>query len=525
MHLSLFGCLQLVFGRPLIVMDEEDKDMDNGVGAQGRGDSDVGRRGLVRTSSGAAILNSSGGPERGVAETLNYSRVNALRATVMKHSESVYKLLLSSKETLERRSTIEAVFRACRDAFLEVSAVLIDILEVRSNACVSAEDIKNAVAEALQGSEGDVRAGGAEKEKGESKFPSVVQPSFASYASVAGSSRTEGGVAGGRMGGLPGTTGIMIVPDNEHLDKYATSQATKDVLCKVFKPSDCGLKVNRVSLAGGRGVRIEAYSPDIGRIKAHLGLVKAGLKVEENPKVNPRIIIHGVPTSMTAEDIRNELIAQNLEQGTDKDLKVIYIYPAKKNGRYTSCVLEVAPAIRNILLRSGRVFLRYAACNIADYIRILQCYKCLQFGHIAANCKSGPACSRCSGDHEMRDCTRKNEPPVCRNCKQIRTYDLDHEATDSKKCAIIGRKIRDRMLNINYDSRTTFSDGLRICHVNCQSLLAHWDEFQLYFVRAGYNVICMSETWLRPEITDAMIALPGYTLCMSLTLSCSFSPQ
>lgn len=55
-------------------------------------------------------------------------------------------------------------------------------------------------------------------------------------------------------------------------------------------------------------------------------------------------------------------------------------------------------------------------------------------------------------------------------------------------------------------------EDLSICHVNCQSLYAHIDEFRLFFGKKKYDIICMSETWLRPGITDAMVRLPGYCL-------------
>lgn len=55
-------------------------------------------------------------------------------------------------------------------------------------------------------------------------------------------------------------------------------------------------------------------------------------------------------------------------------------------------------------------------------------------------------------------------------------------------------------------------ENLHVCHVNTQSLVAHWDEFCLYFQRRYYHIICLSETWLRPEIPDGMINLPGYTI-------------
>lgn len=55
-------------------------------------------------------------------------------------------------------------------------------------------------------------------------------------------------------------------------------------------------------------------------------------------------------------------------------------------------------------------------------------------------------------------------------------------------------------------------EDLKICHVNCQSLFAHLDEFRHFFGNADYHVICISETWLRPGITDDMVRLPGYML-------------
>lgn len=53
---------------------------------------------------------------------------------------------------------------------------------------------------------------------------------------------------------------------------------------------------------------------------------------------------------------------------------------------------------------------------------------------------------------------------------------------------------------------------LRVCHVNCQSLFAHIDVFRNFFGMMDCHIICLSETWLRPGITDAMVRLPGYSL-------------
>lgn len=104
--------------------------MENGAGAGGQKGSGVGTRGLTRQSNSASNLN-TGISERSF-EVLNASRVNALRATVDRHSDTVSKLLLASKESLEKKAIIEAAFRACRDAFMEVSTVLVNLLDERS---------------------------------------------------------------------------------------------------------------------------------------------------------------------------------------------------------------------------------------------------------------------------------------------------------------------------------------------------------------------------------------------------------
>lgn len=56
------------------------------------------------------------------------------------------------------------------------------------------------------------------------------------------------------------------------------------------------------------------------------------------------------------------------------------------------------------------------------------------------------------------------------------------------------------------------AEHLKICHVNSQSLYAHIDEFRHYFLVEKYHIICLSETWLKPEIPDEMVSLQDYSL-------------
>ncbi|KAL6416763.1 hypothetical protein ACFW04_014840 [Cataglyphis niger] len=267
---------------------------------------------------------------------MNSSRVNALKTTVNRHTEAVSRLLLSSKEMLEKRENYQIGFSVRR-----------------SEICVS-------------------------------RGPTVE---------------------------MSDTISFLVVPSENKRDKYVSSQVTKDTMCRVLKPTDCDLKVRRISYARDNDVRIEAFSPDIEKIKAHPGLAEAELTVRENIKLNPWLIIHGV----------------------------IYIFTPKKDRRIISCILEVTPAVRRTLLGCGRIYLRYS------------CYRCLSFNHIAKDCKGKPSCEHCA--HEMKDCRNRDQPSKCLNCERhhVSHGDLAHSAMDAAKCSVLGRRVKDKIANTSYE--------------------------------------------------------------------------
>lgn len=244
------------------------------------------------------------------------------------------------------------------------------------------------------------------------------------------------------------------MPDEERSEHLTSSAATREALSKVFKPSDCALKINKISSARGNAIKIEALAPDLAKVRAHRGLIGAGLKVVENTKFNPRLIVHGVPVIMSHDEIREELIAQNLQGQDTTELRVIYKFPMKNNNsKYTSCVIEVAPAIRGFLMRQGCIYLRYSVCRFADHVWVMQCFRCQAADHLAANCKSPPRCRHCAGEHETRDCSGRDRRPKCINCMRGNESDstkLAHSAADALKCPFLCKKIKDKISNINY---------------------------------------------------------------------------
>lgn len=54
--------------------------------------------------------------------------------------------------------------------------------------------------------------------------------------------------------------------------------------------------------------------------------------------------------------------------------------------------------------------------------------------------------------------------------------------------------------------------GLKICHINAQSLLRKMDEFSSVFANSNVDIICISESWFLPSMQDSLVSLPGYKL-------------
>lgn len=56
------------------------------------------------------------------------------------------------------------------------------------------------------------------------------------------------------------------------------------------------------------------------------------------------------------------------------------------------------------------------------------------------------------------------------------------------------------------------SAGLKVCHFNAQSLFPKIDEFKDVFSSNSVDVVCISETWLQPHVTDQLISLSNFKI-------------
>lgn len=99
---------------------------------------------------------------------------------------------------------------------------------------------------------------------------------------------------------------------------------------------------------------------------------------------------------------------------------------------------EIVPTTSIIVTFRGQilpsnVIIEKLVYNVEQYIpRVVQCLKCLRYGHISTQCRSKERCKKCGEEHGLEECNM-NEP-VCILCKG------NHLATEKSKCLEFDRQ-------------------------------------------------------------------------------------
>lgn len=96
-------------------------------------------------------------------------------------------------------------------------------------------------------------------------------------------------------------------------------------------------------------------------------------------------------------------------------------------GSTQTATISLNAHLANKLLDAGKIKIGWVVCRIRQKITPKKCFKCLDFGHIAVNCKSSNDFSKCcikcgEAGHKIQNCTKAPKCLLCTNGKQIANH-------------------------------------------------------------------------------------------------------
>lgn len=216
---------------------------------------------------------------------------------------------------------------------------------------------------------------------------------------------------------------ILIEPKNGDKD----SESTSDIVKKTLNPAIDNLSVECLRKVKNGGVIVKCDNrDDIKKIETTLA-TKTDLQGREIKKGRPRMMIQNIDADIQDEDIlgmiyeRNNYIRERFETGEDfkKTCTIRTTFRDKKHSENKSAIVEVEPKTRNVLLEA-KLKLGWQTINTRDYVSVLQCFRCYEIGHRAADCKKRAVCGFCAETgHEAKQCKAKIK--CCALCKANNT--------------------------------------------------------------------------------------------------------
>ena len=246
---------------------------------------------------------------------------------------------------------------------------------------------------------------------------------------------TYASAAAGRHYVPPPPLHSLIVSSDDGND---TSSNVVDKIRTAVDARQTGIRVDKVRKAKDQKVVIGCRTRgELEAVKRRLGGATAGLKIQEAVNRDPLVMLADVLSYNTDDDIAGAILKQNqhlLGELKKDEVRVAVKYRKRaRNPHECHVVVQVSPPVWKVLTRAGRAHIDLQRVRVYDQTPLVQCTKCLGFGHGRKNCTGkDDLCSHCGGPHLRAECPLHlaGEPPRCLNCKKAGHDNLAHNAFD-----------------------------------------------------------------------------------------------
>lgn len=229
---------------------------------------------------------------------------------------------------------------------------------------------------------------------------------------------------------------VIVTSKHEH----ETGEQVLEKIKKAINAKEEGVQIDRIRHARDRRVIIGCKNAnEIRKIKEKIKETGGTLKAEDIQNKDPLVILYGVLKTNTDDDIIKALKTQNknlIEEASSKCDNIEIRYRRKARNPHTEHVVaKVPPLIWKRLTEAGAVHIDIQRIRVADQSPLVQCSRCLGYGHGKRFCREEvDVCSHCGGPHLRAECLdwMAEAAPNCINCSKAKIDRRDHSAFSSE---------------------------------------------------------------------------------------------
>lgn len=227
---------------------------------------------------------------------------------------------------------------------------------------------------------------------------------------------------------VSGTKSLIVQPKN----KENNSEKTKQMLMALVDPTSSGINAIKTLTNGSVLIKcntneaVDMIEQQLNETEGENYTVK-----ESNGGAKAKVKIVGMTKKYSNEELTSLIKKQHLNgEGTFVRVNKVYADKNTQKENFNAIVEFDAKTAENVL-NAKQISVAWDMCRAYSYVRVIRCYKCLGFNHMAKECKNKIACWKCGGEHKVEDC--KSEEMSCINCvdyakKNNENIDTKHHA-------------------------------------------------------------------------------------------------
>lgn len=261
-------------------------------------------------------------------------------------------------------------------------------------------------------------------------------------------------VAAGRVDPAPKTQTVLHSVVVSSTREEETGEEVLERVRKTVDAKEGWIQVEKVRKGKDRKIIMGCRTQEERqKIKERIETAGEHLVVEEVKNKDPLLVLKDVLTVHSDEEVIKAFRNQNKDIFcglAEAENRVSIKY--RKKARNPCCghiVLSVSPTIWRRSIDHVKVKIDLQAVYVTDHSPLVQCTRCLGYGHSRRHCnESADLCSHCGDPHMAAECPKRSigEAPACMNCVRAKLEHKQHNAF-SNDCPI--RKKRDALARMS----------------------------------------------------------------------------